>query len=73
VLFLTSHLLARLAGLGLDVDRGEHLARDPLPATVDHHRLRFRLGARAGRGLGTVDSATDGRAAAVAEPQGGEA
>jgi cytochrome P450 len=42
VLFTTSHLLARLAGLGLSVDRGEHLARDPLPRTVDHLQLRFR-------------------------------
>jgi cytochrome P450 len=73
VLFTASHLLARLAGLGLDVDRGEHLARDPLPRTVDHHLLRFRLGARAGRGLGTVESAPDGRAAAVVEPEGGAA
>ncbi len=54
VLLTASHLLARIAGLGLDVDRGEHLAHDPLPRTVDHHGLRFRLGARADRSLGTA-------------------
>ncbi|WP_159798758.1 cytochrome P450 [Puerhibacterium puerhi] len=42
VLFTTSHLLARLAGLDLAVDRGEHLERDPLPRTVDHLQLHFR-------------------------------
>ncbi|MCA5893989.1 cytochrome P450 [Isoptericola sp. NEAU-Y5] len=41
VLLVASHLLARLAGLGLAVERGQHLAADPLPCTVDHLGLRF--------------------------------
>ena len=41
VLLVASHLLARLAGLGLEVERGQYLARDPLPCTVDHLGLRF--------------------------------
>ena len=41
VLLVASHLLARLASLGLEVERGQHLAQDPLPATVDHLGLRF--------------------------------
>ncbi|MFD7025565.1 cytochrome P450 [Promicromonospora sukumoe] len=45
VLLVASHLLARLAAQDLRTERGEHLARDPLPATVDHLGLRFRLGA----------------------------
>ncbi|MCK9795350.1 cytochrome P450 [Isoptericola sp. 4D.3] len=41
VLLVASHLLARLAGLGLEVERGRYLADDPLPCTVDHLGLRF--------------------------------
>lgn len=43
VLLTTSHLLARLAEHDLRVARGRYLARDPLPATMDHLGLRFRL------------------------------
>ncbi|MFC8799684.1 cytochrome P450 [Promicromonospora sp. NPDC057138] len=43
VLLVTSHLLARLAARDLRVERGRYLARDPLPATVDHLGLRFRI------------------------------
>ncbi|WP_207212078.1 cytochrome P450 [Promicromonospora panici] len=43
VLLVTSHLLARLAVRDLRVERGRYLARDPLPATVDHLGLRFRI------------------------------
>ena len=46
VLLVTSHLLAGLAAHDLRVERGRYLARDPLPATVDHLGLRFRLGER---------------------------
>lgn len=42
VLLVASHLLARLAERDLRVARGRYLARDPLPATVDHLGLRFR-------------------------------
>ncbi len=56
VLFTTSHLLARLAGLGLAVDRGEHLADDPLPRTVDHLQLRFRQRERVTPVGGTVST-----------------
>lgn len=49
VLLVASHLFARLARLGLDVDRGRYLARDPLPCTVDHLGLRFTA-PRAGAG-----------------------
>lgn len=48
VLLVASHLLARLAGLGLDVERGRYLAHDPLPCTVDHLGLRFVVPAVAG-------------------------
>gem|GEM_PF-4381695 len=34
-------LLARLAGLGMEVERGRYLADDPLPCTVDRLGLRF--------------------------------
>ncbi|MFC7876632.1 cytochrome P450 [Isoptericola sp. NPDC057391] len=44
VLLVASYLLARLAGLGLGVERGRFLARDPLPCTVDHLGLRFVAG-----------------------------
>ncbi len=71
VLFTASHLLGRLAGLGLDVDRGEHLAHDPLPRTVDHFGLSFRLGGRADRSLGTVEEASDGRGTAGPGARGG--
>ena len=43
VLLVASHLLARLAARDLRVARGRYLARDPLPATVDHLGLRFRI------------------------------
>jgi cytochrome P450 len=43
VLLVASHLLARLAVPDLRVARGRYLARDPLPATVDHFGLRFRV------------------------------
>jgi cytochrome P450 len=43
VLLVASHLLARLALRDLRVGRGRYLARDPLPATVDHLGLRFRI------------------------------
>lgn len=43
VLLVASHLLARLAERDLRVARGRYLARDPLPATVDHLGLRFRI------------------------------
>jgi cytochrome P450 len=43
VLLVASHMLTRLAGQDLRVARGRYLARDPLPATVDHLGLRFRV------------------------------
>lgn len=43
VLLVASHLLARLATRDLRVARGRYLARDPLPATMDHLGLRFRM------------------------------
>jgi len=43
VLLVASHALARLATRDLRVARGRYLARDPLPATVDHLGLRFRM------------------------------
>lgn len=43
VLLVASHLLARLAARDLRVARGRYLARDPLPDTVDHLGLRFRI------------------------------
>jgi cytochrome P450 len=42
VLLVASHTLARLATRDLRVARGRYLARDPLPATMDHLGLRFR-------------------------------
>jgi cytochrome P450 len=45
VLLITSHMLTGLAAHDLRVERGRYLARDPLPATVDHLGLRFRFGA----------------------------
>lgn len=43
VLLVASHMLTRLAAHDLRVGRGRYLARDPLPATVDHLGLRFRI------------------------------
>lgn len=43
VLLITSQLLARLAVHDLRVERGHYLARNPLPATVDHLGLRFHV------------------------------
>lgn len=43
VLLVASHLLTRLVARDLRVARGRYLARDPLPATVDHLGLRFRV------------------------------
>ena len=43
VLLVTAHLLTGLAAHDLRVARGRYLAVDPLPATVDHLGLRFRL------------------------------
>lgn len=43
VLLVTSHLLTQLAVRDLRVARGRYLARDPLPATMDHLALRFRI------------------------------
>ncbi|WP_454858495.1 hypothetical protein [Promicromonospora soli] len=43
MLLVASHLLARLAVRDLRVERGRYLAQDPLPATVDHLGLRFRI------------------------------
>ncbi|MDR7384715.1 cytochrome P450 [Promicromonospora iranensis] len=43
VLLVASHMLTRLAAHDLRVARGRYLARDPLPATVDHLGLRFRV------------------------------
>lgn len=42
VLLVASHLLTRLVARDLRVARGRYLARDPVPATVDHLGLRFR-------------------------------
>ncbi|MCK0117182.1 cytochrome P450 [Isoptericola sp. S6320L] len=42
VLLVTSHLLVRLAGLDLRVQRARYLADDPVPATVDHLGVVFR-------------------------------
>ncbi|MFD2028773.1 cytochrome P450 [Promicromonospora aerolata] len=42
VLLVASHLLTRLAARDLRVARGRYLARDPVPATMDHLGLRFR-------------------------------
>ncbi|GAB2471852.1 cytochrome P450 [Promicromonospora xylanilytica] len=42
VLLVASHLLTRLVAQDLRVARGRYLARDPLPATMDHLGLRFR-------------------------------
>jgi cytochrome P450 len=47
VLLVASHMLARLAARDLRVARGRYLVRDPLPATVDHLGLRFRIPGRA--------------------------
>lgn len=58
VLFVASHLLARLAVLDLVPDRGRYLAADPLPATVDHLGLRFRP--RRDAAPGAVDGAAPG-------------
>lgn len=74
VLLVTSRLLARLAGLGLVVERGRHLARDPLPCTVDHHGLRFAVGERSGpptdRGRGGAVASGAGPATVEAGPAG---
>lgn len=43
VLLVASHMLTCLAAHDLRVARGRYLARDPLPATMDHLGLRFRL------------------------------
>ncbi|MEU4361688.1 cytochrome P450 [Promicromonospora sp. NPDC023987] len=43
VLLVASHLLTRLVARDLRVARGRYLARDPVPATVDHLGLRFRV------------------------------
>ncbi|MGI5187201.1 hypothetical protein ACQEVI_03550 [Promicromonospora sp. CA-289599] len=45
VLLVASQLLSRLATQDLRVARGRYLARDPLPATMDHLGLRSRLAA----------------------------
>ncbi|MFD2792489.1 cytochrome P450 [Promicromonospora vindobonensis] len=43
VLLVASHLLTRLVARDLRVARGRHLAGDPVPATMDHLGLRFRV------------------------------
>jgi cytochrome P450 len=43
VLLVASHMVAQLATRDLRVARGRYLAQDPLPATVDHLGLRFRV------------------------------
>lgn len=43
VLLVASHALARLAAADLSVERGRYLRQDPLPATMNHLALRFRV------------------------------
>jgi cytochrome P450 len=43
VLLVASHLLTRMVAQDLRVARGRYLARDPVPATMDHLGLRFRV------------------------------
>jgi cytochrome P450 len=49
VLLVASHLLTLLAARDLRVARGRYLARDPVPATMDHLGLRFRVAGADGR------------------------
>jgi cytochrome P450 len=64
VLLVTSHMLTRLAAHDLRVERGRYLARDPLPATVDHLGLRFRIAGSA-PGWDDADAGTAGAGTGV--------